>query len=390
MIAFDLSRLLSRAGSATPSGIDRVELAYARHLATGAAPYCFVARGTLGGIGLLPKGAAGDFIDRLAALWRDGATARERRRLATLARRLRLAVLIGGSPLHRALRESHDTALYLLVSHHNLDRSRPIARLKSATGALFVCLVHDLIPLEFPALTRAGQTVRHNRRVATVAALADAVIVNSTATREALCARLGDRDTPVAVAPLGVELPEATRPDSAVPYFICIGTIERRKNQKLLFDVWQRLAAELGQQTPRLFLVGQRGFGGEEIASRLGALHDIVVERPDLPDTAMAGLLRGARALLLPSLAEGFGLPVVEALAHGVPALCSDLPALRESGGNVPDYFDPHNEGAWRTAIVDFLTDSPRRQAQLARLARWQAPGWPEHFALVERLIAML
>jgi glycosyltransferase involved in cell wall biosynthesis len=390
VIALDLSRLLSRAGSATPSGIDRVELAYARHLGTGAATHCFVARNNLGGIGLLPTGAAGDFIGRLAALWRDGATVQERRRLAALARWLRIAALAGGPALRKALRESGDTALYLLVSHQNLDRSRPIAGLKSATGARFVCLIHDLIPLDFPKLTRSGQTVRHRRRIATVAALADAVIVNSAATREALRARLGDRDIPVAVAPLGIDLPEATQPDAGVPYFICIGTIERRKNHKLLFDVWQRLAAELGQQTPRLILIGQRGFGGEEIAGYLGTMHDIVVEHSDLPDAAMAGLLRGARALLLPSLAEGFGLPVIEALAHGVPVLCSDLPALHESGDDVPDYLDPHKEGDWRTAILDFLTDSPRQQAQLARLAQWRPPSWPEHFALVERLIAAL
>jgi glycosyltransferase involved in cell wall biosynthesis len=390
VIALDLSRLLSRAGSATPSGIDRVEFAYARYLGTGAASHCFVARNMLGGIGLLPIGAVGDFINRLAALWRDGATARERRRLATFAQRLRLAALAGGPALHRLLRKSGAGAVYLLVSHQNLDRSRPIARLKSATGARFVCLIHDLIPLDFPELTHSAQTVRHRARIATVAALADAVIVNSTATREALRAHLGGRDIPVAEAPLGIDLPEAAPPDAGVPYFICIGTIERRKNHKLLFDVWRRLAAELGRQTPRLVLIGQRGFGGEEIAGRLVAMRDIVVECRDLSDTAMVGLLRGARALLLPSLAEGFGLPVVEALAHGVPVLCSDLPALRENGSGVPDYLDPHDEGAWRAAILAFLMESPSRRAQLARLARWQAPRWPEHFALVERLIAAL
>jgi len=390
VIALDLSRLLSRAVSATPSGIDRVELAYARHLGTSAAPYCFVARNALGGIGLLPIGAVGDFIDRLAALWRDGGLAHERQLVVGLARRLRIAALASRPVLHKALRESGATPVYLLVSHQNLDRPRPIARLKSATGARFVCLIHDLIPLDSPELTRSGQTVRHGRRIATVAALADAVIVNSAATGETLRARLGGRNIPVAVAPLGIDVPEAPPLSGGVPYFISIGTIERRKNHKLLFDVWQRLAAELGQRTPRLILIGQRGFGGEEIADRLGVMRDIVVERPDLPDAAMAALLRNARALLLPSLAEGFGLPVVEALAHGVPVICSDLPALRESGGGIPDYLEPREEGIWRTVILDFLMDSPRRQAQLARLAPWRPPSWPEHFAIVERLIATL
>ena len=391
MIALDLSRLLSRAESVTPSGIDRVELAYARQPSADGRAHCFAARSALGGIGLLPADASGEFVARLTAMWRDGAAARERRQVAALARRLRLAALTGNAALCRALRESDNRPVYLLVSHQNLDRQKPIANLQAAIGARFVSLIHDLIPLDFPELTRPRQTARHQRRIATVAALADAAIVNSAATGDALRERLGSREIPIAVAPLGIDLPDIAAPtQSARPYFICIGTVEARKNHDLLLDLWQRLCAELGRKTPHLVLIGQRGFGGERIAARLGALSDVVVERGAVPDTAMAGLLRGARALLLPSLTEGFGLPVAEALALGVPVLCSELPALRESGGGVPDYLGPRDPAAWHRAVLDFIDDSPRRQAQLARLARWRSPTWPEHFAIVEQLIASL
>lgn len=391
MIALDLSRLLSRAGSATPSGIDRVELAYALYLISRGTAHCFTARGSLGGIGRLPSDAAGEFVARLAALWRHGATGQERRRLVSLALRLRLAVTGGHRALRMALRDSAEPAVYLLVSHQNLDRPRPLARLKDATAARFVFLIHDLIPLDFPHLTRPTQTARHRRRLATVAALADASIVNSAATGEALRRRLNGRETPICVAPLGVDLPEiAATPVETPSFFVSLGTIEARKNQLLLLDVWRHLRAALGQQTPRLILVGQRGFRARRLASHLGALRDVVIERPDVPDAAMAGLLRGARALLLPSLAEGFGLPVAEALALGVPVLCSDLLALRETGGDAPDYLDPHDVGAWRDAILNYIEDWPKRQAQLARLVHWRPPSWPAHFALVEQLIAGL
>ena len=391
MIALDLSRLLSRARSATPSGIDRVELAYAQRLSAGGAAHCFAARDALGRIGLLPAEASGEFVTRLAAIWRDGATAPERRRIASLARRLRLAALTGGPALRRALRETGERAVYLLVSHQGLDRPLPIARLKAATGARFVGLVHDLIPLDFPHLTRPGQTQRHRRRIATVARLADAVIVNSAATRDTLSARLGCCRIPIAVAPLGIDpLGDDIPPPTDPPYFVCIGTIEARKNHGLLLDVWEHLRAQLGAQTPHLALIGQRGFGSEPIVSRLAALHDVVTEHPDLPDRVTARLLRGARALLLPSFAEGFGLPVAEALAFSVPVLCSDLPALRESGGGGPDYLDPGDHDAWRCAILDYATDTQRRQTQLARLADWRPPGWIDHFATVDRLIATL
>ena len=324
-------------------------------------------------------------------MWRDGPTGCERPTVATLARRLRVAALTSGRALRRALRDTPRRAVYLVVSHQSLDRPRPIARLKGATGARLVCLIHDVIPLAVPHLTRPCQTARHRKRIATVAALGDAVIANSAATRIALNAHLPDRNIPVAAAPLGIDLPPViARTHDDAPYFVCIGTLEARKNHILLLDVWQHLAADRTRVVPRLLLIGQRGFGGERIIDRLGALREIVIERPDVPDKTLAALLRGARALLFPSLAEGFGLPVAEALSLGVPVLCSDLPALRESGAGVPDYLDPHDTAAWHQAIVDFIADSPRRQAQLERLEGWRPPLWSEHFAIVDRLMASL
>lgn len=393
MIALDLSRLLSRAHSATPSGIDRVELAYAKYLLAAEGPHCFAALDALGRIGALPDAEAELFVGMLAAAWRDGGAPETRREVAARGRRLRRAALFGGERRLRAAISDGGEPVYLLVSHHHLDRSRAIARLKTATGARFACFIHDLIPLDFPRYTRPRQTRRHRRRIAAAAALADAVIVNSTATAAALQRRLDpDRPAPITVAPLGFNLPEM--PEAAAgeqAYFVCIGTIEARKNHGLLLDLWQSLAAELGERAPpRLLLIGQRGWGSERLANHLAAMPSLVVEHRDMPDRQMASVLRGASALLLPSLAEGFGLPVIEALALGVPVICSDLPALRESGGNVPDYLDPSDTAAWRAAIFDYLSDTPRRQAQLARLAGWRKPRWEDHFAIVGRVVAGL
>jgi len=149
---------------------------------------------------------------------------------------------------------------------------------------------------------------------------------------------------------------------------------------------------ELGGSAPRLVLIGQRGWETEnaiDMLERCPALRGVVLERSDAPDIEAARLIQGAQALLLPSFAEGFGFPLVEALALGVPVLCSNLAALRENGGDVPEYLDPLDGIAWRRAVVDYaLPASPRRTAQLDRLSRWTPPTWQNHFAAVEALIA--
>src|SRR5205823_1024035 len=203
------------------------------------------------------------------------------------------------------------------------------------------------------------------------------------------------RSPPVLVAPFGTELPPpiaAPAPPLERPYFVYVSTIEARKNHLLLLNLWRRLAAELGNAAPQLILIGQRGWETENVVDMLDrcpALRGAVIEHNVLPDSEMVRLLQGARALLLPSFAEGFGFPVIEALALGVPVLCSDIPALRETGGAVPEYLDPLDGPGWRAAILDYAAlDSPRRAAQLERLHGWRPPTWHEHFANVDRLIA--
>jgi glycosyltransferase involved in cell wall biosynthesis len=399
VIALDLSRLLSRAGRFTPTGIDRVELAYAEHLIAGAQPCVFAAVTPDNRLALLPRRIAEDYVRELGAAWRGPLDARrQERRVRRIARLARLALFAGGERrLFGFLRDDPGGSVYLLVSHHHLERRRLIARLKTRGQARFVCLIHDLIPIEFPEYAKPGQAANHLRRIATAAALADAVIVNSAVTGAALRPHLdrAGRAPPVLAAPFGADLPPAAAtgaPAIGRPYFVYVGTIEARKNHLMLLNLWRRLSGDLGDQTPLLVLVGQRGWEVENVVDMLDrcpALRGNAIEQNALSDAALAPLLRGARALLLPSFAEGFGFPVVEALQLGVPALCSDIAALRETGGGVPEFLDPLDAPGWRRAILDYAaSDSPRRAAQLARLAAWNPPRWDAYFAIVDRFIA--
>jgi glycosyltransferase involved in cell wall biosynthesis len=402
VILLDVSRLLSRAGRETPTGIDRVELAYAGHLIGAAAPRCFVAMGAGGRFGALPQAEAEAYIGALAAAWRgdNGGGARHAGRAKALARRLRVRlVLQGESGLYANLRGETEPPAYLLVSHHHLEKRRLFVRLRQRGRVRFVCLIHDLIPIEFPEYALPGQDRRHRRRIETAAELADGVIVNSRLTGAAFRPYLdrAGRSPLLIAAPFGVDppAPDGEPPAPAEPpYFVCVGTIEARKNHLLLLNLWRRLAAELGERTPRLVLVGQRGWESEnaiDMLERCPGLQGIVREHNRLPDRETARLVRGARALLLPSFAEGFGFPLVEALVLGVPVLCSDIPALRENGAEVPEFFDPLDGVGWHAAIRDYARpDSPRRRAQLGRLARWRPVRWADHFAAVEALIAQV
>lgn len=402
MIALDLSRLLSRAGRGTPTGIDRVELAYAEHLIATGAPSCFTAIRAGGALALLRRRTAERFVAELGVAWRGGADpsgqAGRDRQVRQTARRARIALLASRErALMARLHRSPARPVYLLVSHHHLEKRGLIARLKQRSPARFVCLIHDLIPIEFPEYAKPGQAENHLRRIETAAQFADALIVNSAVTRDALQPHLdrAGRDPPVLVAPFGADLPPAAvagAPPLGRPYFVYVSTIEARKNHLLLLNLWRRLAFELGEGTPLLVLVGQRGWETENVVDmleRCPALRGTVIEHNALPDADMVRLLHGARALLLPSFAEGFGFPLIEALELGVPALCSDLAALRETGGEVPEFLDPLDGPGWRAAVLDYAAaDSARRAAQLVRLAGWRPPRWDEHFAIVDRFIA--
>ncbi|MDR3532640.1 MAG: glycosyltransferase family 1 protein [Rhodopila sp.] len=372
----DIARLVERACVGSLTGIDRVELAYAETLAAVAPERTrFVMLGRWSSrLSILPNRAVRRFLDGVRRAWRDGRPGECR----GAAVRLLAWAAVGARP------PEDPSPVYLLVSHRHLHRPAALDRALRHSGAAFVPLIHDVIPLEFPEYGRPGEAARHRRRMATVARLADGVVVNSAATGAALKPYLPP-DRAVHVAPLGVSVPanDIAPETSERPYFLCVGTIEPRKNHLLLLHLWRHLVARHGNLAPRLIIVGQRGWENENVLDmlhRCTALRGHVVELGSVPDTRLAALLRGARALLMPSFAEGFGLPVAEALAHGTPVLCSDLPALREAGGDVPEYLDPLDTPAWGAAVLDYAAEaSARRDAQCARLPGWRCSTWDAH-----------
>jgi hypothetical protein len=195
------------------------------------------------------------------------------------------------------------------------------------------------------------------------------------------------RVLPIQVALLGVSLPTGGVMSEAMarPYFLCVGTIEPRKNHLLLLHLWRRLVELRGNQAPRPLIVGSRGWENEnvlDLLDRCTAPKGHVVELGAVSDIRLAALLRSARALLMLSFAEGFGPLIAEALSQGMPVICSDLPALRGVGQGVTEYLDPLCASAWLDAVQAYTASvSPRRDAQLARMPDWRCVTWQEHVA---------
>ena len=149
----------------------------------------------------------------------------------------------------------------------------------------------------------------------------------------------------------------------------------------------------MGAATPLLVILGQRGWEAElalAMIDRDTAIGAHIVELGTACDAELASLIGGARALLMPSFAEGFGLPVIEALQSGTPVIASDLPVFREIAGPIPCYLDPGDGPGWLAMIQAFCQDGPERTRQVSAMSAYRAPVWPDHFAAVETWLAAL
>lgn len=387
----DLTRLVSRLGRGPMTGIDRVECAYLTHLASRETPLFGLVRSAAGWLLLDQPGCArfaqivsgkvalppADVLSRLLNR-RDPLRARAE----TAARHL--AIARAARPfLSRLLRRVPRGTSYLNVGHANLGE-KALACLSRA-GLSVTVLIHDTIPLDHPQFARPGTVEPFRAKVAAVSVHATRVIHLTNAARaltEAQMARMG-RVPPGVIAPIGVDLtvpdPRLLPPelDLAAPYFVTLGTIEPRKNHALLLDIWARLPTP----APQLYIVGNRGWAEAALLARLDAMpaDGPVRVLHGLPDGAVAALVAQARALLAPSLAEGFGLPPVEAASLGTPVIATDLAVTRELLGNKAVYLPATDLYPWIETIV--------RQAALPQIdgkkTVWQAPTWDAHFKTV-------
>jgi glycosyltransferase involved in cell wall biosynthesis len=212
------------------------------------------------------------------------------------------------------------------------------------------------------------------------------VFYNSNAVRSELEQFAVVEPTRLVHAPLGVAPEFTSQPEGAAlrrggRYLLHVGSCIPRKRIDVLLDVF----AELVRRDPSLELIHAGGDWTESQRARMHGLgvRNAVRTMSDLSRSELADLYRGAALVLVPSEAEGFGLPVVEALACGAPVLASDLPVLREVGGDAVVYCPVGDVRAWADAAAAMLARPDAVPPARVRAERASRYTWEAHAAAI-------
>ncbi len=268
--------------------------------------------------------------------------------------------------LWRTFRLGHAAARDRVALFHGLSHELP--RDLPGSGVPGVVTVHDLLFLSHPELFRAFDRQSYIWRYRWSAEHAAAVIAVSRWTKQEVHRLLGvplerivvvppARDPRFAAEPLPSAL-TAAREQYRLPrdYIISVGTLEPRKNHRLALAAMALLDPAL----PPLVLVGRDGGSAAALSrdiTRLG-LGDRVLLRSSVTAADLPAVVQGASLALYLSLAEGFGLPIVEAMSAGLPVIAAAGPHLRDAGGDAAVYVNPHDPRALASAIADILRQS--------------------------------
>lgn len=257
-----------------------------------------------------------------------------------------------------------------------------------------VTCCYDLIPVIYPQYCVGEVAGIFTSYFLDVADGSDLVLCISKQTEKdflEMLDRTGGAKPKTHVFPLGDNVPvanteeisPAVREICREPFILFVSTIERRKNHEVLYRAYHLLCAEgKRDELPKLLFVGMQGWGVGDLLKDIELdplTRDLIVRLNHVTDAELRALYDAAKFCVFPSLYEGWGLPVGEALSLGKAVLCSDLGSLPEVGGDLVRYVDPWNTRAWADEIFRMATDDVwRSEWGLKAKEEYQLRTWAE------------
>ncbi len=226
-------------------------------------------------------------------------------------------------------------------------------------GSRAVLTVHDLVPFRMPGAADPWSMVTHRAFKAAVRRAGAIVTPSRHAAQDLaeLVPEAASKTTPILLAS---RLSAEPRPSEG--FILAVGSFEPRKNLETLLEAHRRL-----EHPPRLILVGHHGWRNRTLERRIKA-HPYPLEvLTDVDDRALAELYATCGVFVFPSRYEGFGLPVVEAMACGAPVVASSATAIPEAAGGAALLVDPDDPGAIAAAVATVLQDDLRRADLVGR-----------------------
>jgi glycosyltransferase involved in cell wall biosynthesis len=271
-------------------------------------------------------------------------------------------------------------ALPGLVRRDRLDLLlSPVPELPLSLPIPAIAVIHDLTPLVLPGSSRWHHTVLFRHSVQRLGA-ATCLVADSENTRKDVQQMLPWREKPGHVIYVGTDFPSEAGDVNPVcaagvpsePFLLYVGGFLPHKNVSLLISVFYALSREIPH---RLVLVGwgpERIMGPLRMAIADLGIQDRVSLLQGIPESELKNLYRRCDLFVYPSRYEGFGLPVLEAMACGAPVLCSNAASLPEVGGDAVKYFSPL-DGPEFVSSVRSLLAHPEQRRQMAAAGRERA-----------------
>jgi glycosyltransferase involved in cell wall biosynthesis len=263
--------------------------------------------------------------------------------------------------------------------------------------AALVATVHDLAVKKMPEVVPAPWRTVYRRGLRLAVKRAKVICTPTEAVKKELVEtyRLGEEK--IVVTPEAADLgPDSPRNEGALekfgirkPYILNVGTVEPRKNQTGLVHAYRVAEGRLRDYS--LVIAGTSGWGAEELAAIIDMLgiKDRVILTGRLSSEDLAALYSQAAIFAFPSLYEGFGIPLLEAMAFGIPSISGNCEALKEVGGGAALYVEPKDAGAIAEGLIGLVNDGGlRRQLAMAGPARAAQFSWESTAARTQRAYA--